>query len=324
MKKVLIGLVLVLSLSSLPAFSANTPKAGSACNKKGITKTHKGIEFKCLKKGGKLVWSKGKGKSKEATDFQDAPTTSAPSPVPTLTSNPLASPSPLPSPSPKVLKPMNLNLISISASPESIQVSWQGFENETDISNFRQVNIYVVGNSFGDGLVPTARLKKPETISFEAKPGLYLVLVKIEEVNGSETISIARALTVKEKSETIDIPQIPTGFSSERLLGGIEVIWEGTYSENKSWSGFKAVNIYAGNSPQLIPGSYIKVGEMTANLTRNAIVVGVDSKYVRYNAPVYIHASASTAGNPSLESSISPNVTRQLCGARSAIASSCP
>jgi hypothetical protein len=60
MKKVLIGLVLVLSLSSLPAFSANTPKAGSACNKKGITKTHKGIEFKCLKKGGKLVWSKGK------------------------------------------------------------------------------------------------------------------------------------------------------------------------------------------------------------------------------------------------------------------------
>jgi len=60
MRKSLISLVLALSLSSMPAFSANTPKAGSACNKKGVTKTYKGKEFKCLKKGGKLVWSKGK------------------------------------------------------------------------------------------------------------------------------------------------------------------------------------------------------------------------------------------------------------------------
>ena len=59
MRKSLIGLVLALSLSSLPAFSANSPKAGSACKKKGITKTHKGKEFECIKKGGKLVWSKG-------------------------------------------------------------------------------------------------------------------------------------------------------------------------------------------------------------------------------------------------------------------------
>ena len=78
MRKSLIGLVLVLSLSSLPAFSANTPKAGSACNKKGVTKTYKAKEFKCLKKGGKLVWSKGKV-TKQAVSIPNSAPSSTPS-----------------------------------------------------------------------------------------------------------------------------------------------------------------------------------------------------------------------------------------------------
>ena len=91
MKKSLIGLVLALSLSSLPAFSANSPKAGSSCNKKGITETYKGREFNCLKKGGKLVWSKGKVSNKEETVAYATPTptainstknTQSPSPAP--------------------------------------------------------------------------------------------------------------------------------------------------------------------------------------------------------------------------------------------------
>ena len=67
MGKSLIGLLLVLCLCSQPAFSANTPKVGSACNKKGSTKTYKGQDFKCLMKGGKLVWSNSKVKSKETS-----------------------------------------------------------------------------------------------------------------------------------------------------------------------------------------------------------------------------------------------------------------
>ena len=89
MRKSLIGLVLVLSLSSLPAFSANTPKAGSACTKKGVTKTYKGKEFKCIKKGGKLVWSKGKIVNKETS-------VAAPEVIPTPTPTPTSSPTPTP------------------------------------------------------------------------------------------------------------------------------------------------------------------------------------------------------------------------------------
>ena len=95
MKKSLIGLVIALSLSSLPAFSAKTPKAGSACNKKGVTKTYKGKEFKCLKKGGKLVWSKGKLVNKEISSAKPEVT---PSPTPSPTPTDIPSPTPIPSP----------------------------------------------------------------------------------------------------------------------------------------------------------------------------------------------------------------------------------
>jgi len=97
MRKSLIGLVLVLSLSSLPAFSANTPKAGSACNKKGVTKTYKGKEFKCLKKGGKLVWSKGKVVNKESSvAAPEVIPTPIPSPTTTSSSTPPLTPTPSP------------------------------------------------------------------------------------------------------------------------------------------------------------------------------------------------------------------------------------
>jgi len=69
----------------MPAFSASTPKAGSACSKKGVTKTYKGKEFKCLKKGGKLVWSKGKVVNKETSVAAPEVTPSvAPSPTPSV------------------------------------------------------------------------------------------------------------------------------------------------------------------------------------------------------------------------------------------------
>jgi|GEM_PF-1262981 len=61
-------LAFVLSVSFLPAISANTPKAGSLCNKKGVTKTLKGKDFKCVKRSGKLVWIKAKTAVEEKLD----------------------------------------------------------------------------------------------------------------------------------------------------------------------------------------------------------------------------------------------------------------
>lgn len=59
MRKGIIGLVFFLTISLIPAHSATPPKAGSVCSKQGITKTHQGKKFTCIKSGKRLVWNKG-------------------------------------------------------------------------------------------------------------------------------------------------------------------------------------------------------------------------------------------------------------------------
>ena len=48
---------LILSVPLIPANAA--VKAGSACNKAGITSVASGKKFTCIKSGKKFVWDKG-------------------------------------------------------------------------------------------------------------------------------------------------------------------------------------------------------------------------------------------------------------------------
>ncbi|MBU3693193.1 MAG: hypothetical protein FGM47_06735, partial [Candidatus Nanopelagicaceae bacterium] len=59
MKKLTAGLVVAVLLASFaqPAYSAI--KAGGSCTKKGKVQVYKKYEYTCIKKSGKLVWSKG-------------------------------------------------------------------------------------------------------------------------------------------------------------------------------------------------------------------------------------------------------------------------
>ena len=87
MRKVVLVLSLVLSLSHTPAYSATPPQAGSICSKQGITKTYKGEIYKCKKVKGKLVWSKGKV-VKQAAPVASPSAIPSPSPTTTPTPNP--------------------------------------------------------------------------------------------------------------------------------------------------------------------------------------------------------------------------------------------
>lgn len=73
----------LLLLSSAPSISANSPKPGSACSKQGITKNYKGMTYKCIKLGKKLVWNKGFA-------IKTASSNPTPSPTATLLSSPLS------------------------------------------------------------------------------------------------------------------------------------------------------------------------------------------------------------------------------------------
>lgn len=83
MKRLVVGMSLLVILSNLPAYSANLPKAGLTCSKQGVTKTHQGKKFTCIKSGKKLVWSKGVVVAKKSPYATPTPTPS-PSPTPTL------------------------------------------------------------------------------------------------------------------------------------------------------------------------------------------------------------------------------------------------
>lgn len=198
-----------------------------------------------------------------------------------------------------------------------ITVTWNGNNAlAAAASNFDRVNIHISGTTFGDGTKPAGFFKQAGTQTFTAVAGTYIVQLKTISVDGTQSLfSTARTVTVTEVTEEIQTPIAPTGFSSSRILGGIEVSWNGTYGS--AWTGFEAINIYAGTSSSATLGTYIKVGQMTANKIQNKIVVPVDGTYVRYGVPVYIHASSVNRNG--IESAISANVTSQSSGARSAI-----
>ena len=198
-----------------------------------------------------------------------------------------------------------------------IKVSWTGNDaSGNPISNFDRVDVHISGTTFGDGAKPAGSFKSSGTQSFTCVAGIYIVQLKVYSLNGASSFfSTARTVTVTEVTEEIQTPVAPTGFTSSRILGGIEVAWAGTYGS--AWTGFEAINIYAGTSSSATGGTYIKVGQMTANKISNKIVVPVDGTYVRYGVPVYIHASSVNKNG--IESAISANVTSQSSGARSAI-----
>lgn len=107
MKRSAVIATVALALGLLvPTISQAAPKAGAKCTKKGKIQVHKSYEFTCIKKNGKLVWSKGQFKPfgagfEVSVPKEPWPTispTPAPSSTPTSDSTPLPIPTPTPTP----------------------------------------------------------------------------------------------------------------------------------------------------------------------------------------------------------------------------------
>jgi hypothetical protein len=85
------GLVAVLALGVSPSISSAAVKAGATCKKEGQVSKKAGKEYTCIKKGKKLVWSKGVVIKSAAPAVTPTPTlTPAPIPTPTVTQPPKA------------------------------------------------------------------------------------------------------------------------------------------------------------------------------------------------------------------------------------------
>jgi len=89
MRKIALGVLVLISLAMLPSSAANAPKAGASCKKIGTTTTANGKKFTCVKSGKKLVWNKG---VKVSVPRPSATPTQTASPAPTVTPTPTERP----------------------------------------------------------------------------------------------------------------------------------------------------------------------------------------------------------------------------------------
>jgi M6 family metalloprotease-like protein len=107
---VLLSSILVLfSLSVAPSYAA--VKSGATCKKAGATVTRSGTKLECVRKSGKLVWSKPRKSAALPQKVESSPTPSvaaSPTPSPTTSKAPTvevsASPTPSPSPTSPVIQ----------------------------------------------------------------------------------------------------------------------------------------------------------------------------------------------------------------------------
>jgi hypothetical protein len=98
MRKLLVGLVAVLSLSLVTSqVSVAAVAPGTKCSKAGATSTSNGKKYTCVKSGKKLVWNKGVVVAKPKPVVSPTP---EPKPMPSVT--PTAPPVPKPLPSQRV------------------------------------------------------------------------------------------------------------------------------------------------------------------------------------------------------------------------------
>jgi hypothetical protein len=210
--------------------------------------------------------------------------------------------------------------LTVTGGAGILTVTWDGKDSlGNNLTNFDRVDVYIDNPPF-DGTKATTSFFTAGTKTISAPAGTYIVSAyAVSKAGTRSAVNTPVTRTVLPVEEAIQTPVAPssTGFSSTRVLSGVTVSWNGAYPT--AWTGFQAINIYAGTSATLTSGTYIKVGQMTANKISNTITIPVDGTYVRYDLPVYIHASS--VNRNSLESSLVANVTNQLSGARSAIGS---
>jgi hypothetical protein len=131
----------------------------------------------------------------------------------------------------------------------------------------------------------------------------------------------ARTITV-EGGIQIDPPKLPTGVTATSAAFGIAVSWAGTYQNNETFGGFKAINIYAstsdlGSNTTTIASSKL-VGTMVVDVTVNKITIGLESlkqalsltSSTVYTTPIYLYYIATNQKDSQYSVNGTPTYTR--------------
>jgi hypothetical protein len=217
-------------------------------------------------------------------------------------------------------KPPQFLDTDLTANTEKIFVQWNGVDEDGDpYKGIDRVEVFIDGGEF-DPELPVTSFKVATKKSITVTGAEYTVTLKAVTALGTYSDpSDAQTVTVDAQAgEVIEDPTNPNGFTLTRILGGLELAWAGTYA-NGTFSGFRAIEVFVGNSATATSGTYISAGVLTGDQVVNKIVIPVDGTYCRYNQPVYIHARAVNKNGEF--GTLQQNVASNNDGARSAISS---
>jgi hypothetical protein len=128
-------LITLLTLSANPSISSAAVKTGATCKREGQVSKKSGKEYTCIRKGKKLVWSKGVTIKTAAPAATPTPSPSS-SPSPSATPNATASPTPTPTVT-QVQLPSEGSLCpkigeKVFSSTGYMRCSWAGHANTTE------------------------------------------------------------------------------------------------------------------------------------------------------------------------------------------------
>jgi len=126
MRRLLVGLIVILSLSLITAqisVAAVTP--GAKCTKAGATSTYNGKKYTCVKSGKKLVWNNGVAVTKPVPVASPTPTSSV-VPTPTPTPTPTVSATPTPT---AVITAENFRFESLCEKDPFVPTEWAAYQD---------------------------------------------------------------------------------------------------------------------------------------------------------------------------------------------------
>lgn len=169
MKKIALGLLILLPLSVLPALAASPIKPGTSCTKLGQKRESGGKEFTCIQSGKKKVWSKGV--VKKSASPASSPS-SSPKPTSTTSSTPQEAISL--SKDPRITSIANLSSIDLCKTTD--QTPDRGYQNRILLRNgfprptgtaygAKAARILLIPLSFSDRPFQTTRPNTNQTLS---------------------------------------------------------------------------------------------------------------------------------------------------------------
>lgn len=173
--------------------------------------------------------------------------------------------------------------------PGFIKVNWDGKDyTGADLINFDRVDIFIIDNAgnnsstFGNGSKPVTFFKVAGTKTIVAPTGSYTVFLKSVNKYGNYSASSTSHVVSVTGGITVEDPTLPTGLTVSQVPFGLAVNWNGTYISNDTFSGFKAIKVYAASSD--LGASTTSgltetnlVGLMTIDQTTNRINIGLDN-----------------------------------------------